>query len=198
MTSTSPKTDCITRIVAVLIAVVIILSITTAFGFLNPVTSIFSATVTTTQTTSTVSTVTATVSQYSVSCVQTGPEQTVFVKLVSDTNETGIDNAFVYGTFYANCGGIGKNTPFPLQTSQTNSSGMSELQIIGCECSFGNFSLSVEHNNTMIGGIDFSPPFKYLAQTSVVTIGFPSGKVSNVTISCAMVGAITTGTATEC
>ena len=183
----------ISRIVAVLIAVVIILLITTAYGFLN---TSMSTTLTNTQTATTVST--TTVSQYSVSCVQTGPEQNVFVRLVSVSNESPVSNAFVYGTFYANCGGIGEDAPFPMQTSRTNSSGMSELQIIGCACSFGNYSVSVEYNNTMVSSIDFSPSFKYMAQTAVVSIGFPSGKVSNITISCALVGAITTGTITEC
>lgn len=182
----------ITRVVAVLIAVAIILSITTVYGFSTTT----SATLTTTRTTTAVRT--ETVSQYSVSCVQTGPEQEVFVKLVSDSNESAISNAFVYGTFYANCGGIGDNAPFPIQTSRTNSSGISELQVIGCACSFGNYSVSVEYNNTIVRSIDFSPPFKYMAQTAVVSIGFPSGKISNMTISCAMVGAITTGTITEC
>ncbi len=105
------------------------------------------------------------------SCVQTGPFQQVYVKVVSDRPPNRpVKGLMVSGSFLA-CG-----SPFPLEREITPGNGTVSLDVLGCSCSVGNYDVSIQ-NQTANYYASLNPPVEHLSQIVVVIIGIPSATI---------------------
>ena len=129
---------------------------------------------------STIGAASNTVSVTSVNCVQTGPSQQVYAEIVSDNaSNAPIEGASVYGSLAINCGGEVVN--YPLQTETTPNNGTVPLNVEGCSCSIGNYSIIITNGSSSYQ-VESSPPIEHLGQIVVLTIGIPSERVIDMHI----------------
>ena len=113
-------------------------------------------------------------------CVQSGPEQQIFVTVVSDANRTPIEGANISGFITLDVNG--RTESFPLLWEVTSHNGTVQIQgQTGSFCTIGTYELIILANGGLYSVL-LSPPLQHLSQLVEVTVGIPSGRIIDMHI----------------